>query len=59
MEATKYEIMISVEVLDPVAAEQLILEALRAMRGQSDEGAIHKEDGDRVLWSTSKTQVTF
>lgn len=59
MDATKYTVTITVQVLDLLSVAALVEDALTHIESEVDGGSLHMNDGDAVSWEIETEGVVF
>ena len=59
MQANKFTVTVTVEVLSLNVAPALIMEVAKIMTDDNRTGSLLKEDGDYVKWATKSERVDF
>lgn len=59
MQATKYTVIVEVEVLSLDAVPALLEEVASIMQRENQSGSLLKEDGDFIKWGTKGERVDF
>lgn len=59
MQATKFKMVVEVEVLSLDTVPELLMEVASIIRNENRAGSILKEDGDCCKWGASSERVDF
>lgn len=59
MQANKFTVTVTMEVLSLDVAPALIMEVAKIMTDDNRTGSLLKEDGDCIKWATKSERVDF
>jgi hypothetical protein len=59
MQATKFTVTITIEVLSMDAITNLLLKSCDQIKREVPDGQLCFDDGDSIMWNTISTKVAF